>query len=312
MATNNENLSQVQLNRRNFLSIFGVVTAGAWVGMEAASHDRLPYGYDITRVRQKGAKVLTVASHGFLAETDRQAKAVLPVFDAYGDSLLGQARGNQYHPEHAAPRIAETVEHRSKIYGYDDAMFVGISMGGLLMHRVMTLLQENRTFEDLSMDPSAVMVDAPTGLQDLVGPMRMFARGISPFPPGAGANALYATIPHPGIIPNTSPNPVVQESVRRSNNVPFSMLRDQARSIANADTPVPGSLAFLKRMNIWVSSEGDDIVDPDTSTETWRRAISDASRTEVVPVKMPHAGLEVQPMIAQAAMALIYYRTLGY
>lgn len=312
MATQAEVREQPRFNRRSFLRIFGVVTTGALVGMEAASHDRLPYGFDITRVSKRSAKVLSIAAPGFLAEIDRQAKPVLPVFDSYGDSMLCQPRGNQYKPELAAPRIAEIVEQRGKIYGYDDAMFVGISMGGLLMHRVMTLLQENRTFEDLSIEPSAVMVDAPTGIQDLVGPFRMFARGISALPVGAGVNAMYDTIPHPGIIKNTSPNPVVAESVRRSNKVPATMAQDQAASIANAKIPAAGSLAFLKQMNIWVSTYGGDMVDPETSTQTWRRAVSDANRTEVVPVEMPHAGLEVQPMIAQAAMAQIYFRTLGY
>ena len=251
-------------------------------GVDMQTHRTLSAGMkSYTRISPE-SDTLTVAVHGFAApDIRKQAEPLIDVWDLHGDSLMIQAFGGLYDKtklsEYTAERSADLM--RTKKYGR--FIMNGFSEGGNVGADALVLLNNNRTFEDYSVEPSAILFDTPATKEDLLGPARVFS-------PVAGYNA--------GRLSNLLP---------QYHDLDESFLISQYDAIVSRSAPKPGSLDFLTRLRYWQSLQDDRMVRAESSIAKWRNTV-DPEKFQVVGVDMPHVDFEHNPELSRAALSGIY------
>ena len=234
MIQNKDFLNETtQFDRRQVLKFLVAATIPA----DVASSYTL--GSPITRYMRKGGVKGTFVGSipGFMAPDVReQTKPLFSVWDQYGDSMMIQADGGIYDELRMAEDTAEHISDLLRTRKYGRLVMNGVSMGGNVSADALTQLDSNRTFEDYSAEPYAIMFDTPASGNDLPGRFQA-ASPIAEYRAGRIANLLP-----------------------RINGVDESFLFSQAEALTDRTPLDPGSLNFLNTLVYWRSLKGNNMV----------------------------------------------------
>ncbi len=196
---------------------------------------------------------------------------------------------------------------------YARVVFNGISLGGLVAADALRMLHENRSFDDVSVEPAATVIDAPTRKADLATWIqRVGGHAVSLPPYGAIANGMAPQINWVSpVLPRSKMEVGVdaaslERSIAYSNDLPLSMWRDQVRAITSRAPLVENSLDFLASFAYIESRYGDDVINPISARSAWFQAVGEDTKMLTVLADMPHAGLEIRPSEARKAVFSTY------
>lgn len=112
-----------------------------------------------------GNRRLIMYYPGILADGIQSSLSVMPTWQRYGDVLAISYLGWWFNGKQTASNVVDWIEeHRND---YDEVVFIGSSMGGLLVYDTVT----NEKFTELGLTAKLVLIDAPTRRADLQSPL---------------------------------------------------------------------------------------------------------------------------------------------
>lgn len=278
-----------RLSRRNVLK-WGAVAAGSLVTVGAIdSATSLPFNPELDIYTSNGTgDTLTVAAPGFWAyDIRKQAEPFRSVWDGHGDTVMVQSKGKTYDEAYMAETLADQVAMRMRTAKYGRAVMNGISMGGNVTASALMMLQANRTFEDMSVEPHAIMLDTPASADSIAGPFDTF-RPLSEWAAEYGAGALANLVPE-------------------QNGMEPSLIASQLEALSDRNAPQDNSLDFLASMTYWESLKGGNLVHADIAKAAWKAAAGSAPFF-YEQVNIGHAEFEANPEVVREHMNDIYTR----
>lgn len=279
-----------------------------------SARHRMSHGvatHDFAYSQQGTAKVLSVFTPGIAGNIHRHIRPFMPYVQEKGDVLLVQPSGERYFQSEMSQVTTDAIWQRILKHGYDHLVVNGISMGGNTAYDALTTLNDSDVFSEQSVRPHSTMFDTPSSRDDLVGVAKIAGPYISRLPFGRISNLLpvvkYGT-PKPKIsdIENPEDFQDILTSYEGFGEIPTSFFFDQLAAITARQKPSLGSMAFLDSMAYYQSLRGDDIVDAQSSIDTWQQALNDTTKWKAITVDSKHVDFEGQPTRSKLGLADTY------
>ncbi len=218
---------------------------------------------------------LIVYLPGILANADMISPRVLKTWAEHGEVWGANYIPPRFLPDRIVYEVSNWISERlEKDDSAQRLILIGSSMGGLLAYGIHQrvadhLLMKNTVFCDV------MVIDAPTGREDLQRPLNLSAPVVRILPFGPIWNHLSGLImkflfipPKEGEI-DSDVDPVwLAEQVEGARSFPLSFWRDQIMYILNHGVPTPGSVSWYSRMVYVRSTEDTDTVRP-SAVRVW-------------------------------------------
>lgn len=198
----------------------------------------------IERSTTSDSRRLVVYLQGVLAKADGSSAEVRPVWLEHGDVLMVDWTGDRFKGDEVAQSVADVI--LDKTDNYDEFVFIGSSMGGLLSYDTALLLKDAQP--DIKM--KFVLIDAPAGRSDFQPGLRWpsYAANVTGGPLINRFSRLYfdKTFVNPkeeNIEPRVNREVLAERVEEAKTSFSLSMNNDWVRYIAGHDKLVAGSLA---------------------------------------------------------------------
>lgn len=244
-------------------------------------------------------RTLIVYLPGILASARGSAGDLLDDWREYGDVLLVEYGDDRFVADKVVEATVAAITSRLQEKTYTQIVFLGSSMGGMLVYDVTMRLG---VALDLIDDPFSlpqidlVVLDAPTSARDFVSPNDKLAGVFQVLYPGPIMNQLnlVAEMFVPPKEDNVEPGVDREELVRRvseGSSFRFSFYADEVRYLMNHGPLSPG-LDGLVHSVTYVQCVRDNVTIRPEASDAWFWAFMD---TRVVQVDSTHVGFAERP-----------------
>lgn len=247
-------------------------------------------------------RYLFVYYPGILADGRSSSSELIGTWDDYGSAMLVSYKGERF----IAGNTVETVVSGINFHAdeYDEVVFIGSSMGGLLSYDTASALLDEGT----SLDMSFVLVDAPTKRADLQSPLDKLSL-LATFTGGPITNlfsrpyfdATFVAPKEDNIEPNVNRDQLARK-VDEAKSFPLSTNNDWVRYILGHGEMEQDRFKGFKA--VYVRSTRDhDTVRPE-AFDSWQQVFGD--ELKYVEVDSTHVGYNERPETWRQAFPAIF------
>lgn len=270
--------------------------------------------FDLVRADDmSNGNTLFVYFPGILADGVTSSQELVPTWRRHGDVLLVSYEGRRFKGDKIVADTAREVYHLVADNYYENVVFLGSSMGGLLSYDTIQALEAT----DLKREPKfkLVLMDAPTKRSELQSPLDKIALGSWLWWAGPISNliskpyfALTFVGPNEENIEPEVDRSKLDAAVAESKSFKLSWAMDQNRFIIGHS---PVERDALKDVDVvYVRSTRDnDTVRPE-AFDTWALAAGRRNITRI-EVDSTHVGFNERPDVWRKAFGQQIIPALG-
>lgn len=260
--------------------------------------------FNLVKSDTSSSRRLLVYLPGILADGVQSSLTIVDTWKQYGDVLLVSYDGTRFKRVDAIADVTRWINNNTE--NYDEIVFIGSSMGGLLSYDIEPNLQP--TDDDIKF----VIIASPPGRSYFKSPNDKTSAGMWAWWAGPISNwttgkaflkVLFQKPKDENVEPEVNRNEL-DKRVKEAQASPFSVYSDQIRYMIGHEPMIEGALQ--DRQGVYIRCSRDDIV-ASNAYEPWNMVFG--GELALVESDTTHAGYNEMPEAFKAdfekAFALI-------